>query len=139
MLLNYRNRRPRPAAAASAPLAPAHLRSSVKIELLDRQAPRDRESIVAGLQALTASYVGLTADSAAEKANLKAIRDLKRKITALRPIPSAEDDEGNLLLDSDDEAIEGEDHDVLFPFFSSSCSEQNDAIHMAQWNTSAFL
>ena len=108
----YRNRRPRPAAAAPAPRAPAHLRSSAKIDLLDRMAPRDRDSSVANMQALMASHVGLTANSASAKANSKAIRDLQRKLANLRLIPPAEDADGNPLLDSDGEEIAGEDPDA---------------------------
>ncbi len=37
---------------------------------------------------------------------------MKRKIAALQPIPPAEDTDGNVLLDSDDKEIEGEDPDA---------------------------
>ncbi len=67
---------------------------------------------MANWEALLASQLGPTADSATEKANAKAIRDLKRKIAALQPIPPAEDTDGYVLLDSDDEEIEGEDPDA---------------------------
>ena len=36
---------------------------------------------------------------------------MNRKIAALQPIPPAEDTDGNVLLDSEDEEIEGEDPD----------------------------
>ena len=107
----WRTRRPNRAGAAQ-----AHARPSVKKDttpsVSDRQAPRDRDNFVANWDALLASHLGPTADSAFEKANAKAIRDLNRKIAALQPIPPAEDTDGNVLLDSEDEEIEGEDPDA---------------------------
>ena len=103
----WRNRRQNRAGAAQ-----AHARPSAKQDLvltvLDYQAPRDRDAFVAEWSALVDSHLGSTADSAIEKVNAKAIRDCNRKLNALQPIPPAEDSDGNVLLDSDDEAIEGE-------------------------------
>ena len=77
------------------------------LSVLDRLAPRDRDTFVANWDALLASHLGPTADSVFEKANAKAIRDVNRKIAALPLIPPAEDTDGNVLLDRDDEEIEG--------------------------------
>ncbi len=111
----WRNRRPNRAGAAQ-----AHARPSVKQDItpsvLDRLAPCDRDTSVANWEALLASQLaGLSADSMGlgfEKANAKAIRDLTRKIAALPSIPPAEDSDGNVLLDTEDEEIEGEDPDA---------------------------
>jgi hypothetical protein len=78
-------------------------------KLLRRLAPRDLDFTVTQMEACVASHLGSTANAAAAKANAKTIKGIQRKISKLGPIPSAVDSDGDVLLESDDDQIEGED------------------------------
>ncbi len=67
---------------------------------------------MAELEACVASHLGSTANSPSEKANAKAIRTVQRKIAKLGAIPPAVDYDGDVLLDSYGEELDGEDPDA---------------------------